>query len=278
MSDGTDSVSAAPVVKAARRRARFQAVKGALRTTLGLVFLALAAGFAVGMWDEVATAPGHYADVERRAGLLGRLAASSAHLLASFHHTPSLPDEPPSEVAIVNEEPRSHRAPSSRKQTPAGGNITEPEGQEPKTTDVDRKDPGEIQDPDVGTLHADDPAGDDDSSGDTERVPSIKIPRKTPRRLPTQGDMDAKSRRMLDKAHEYFETAWKHYQKTRPEAPNRDRGVAAREAIAYFKAARAEYEAVLKRDIPKPIQKKIEDRLVLLNRALFWTNKFSSPR
>ncbi len=281
MSEESLNASPGSRARAARRRALWRATKGALATILALTFIALAAGFAAGMWNEVASAPDHYAEVEGEPGQLGRLARRSARFMASFHQTSTL-QEPDRDIAQRSEgdRPEPARRPDrtdrrTEPDSPAPHTDTE-EDEEERDPPITRPDPSadrdEIEDPEVGTLDPGETA--EPEEPDDERPPEVDLSEDER----DETGLDPRSRRMLDQAHKTFRTGWAHYENTLPDAPNRNRREEATKAVEHFRRAREQYEAVRRRDIPQDMRARIDQRLGVVNSLIARTIKFSQPR
>ena len=113
---------------------------------------------------------------------------------------------------------------------------------------------------------------------DPEPVPLPQVgPDKTlpegPERPPTPG-LDTVTAELLEKADARYQTAWEYYLKSRPEAPAAGRRAATIEAAKCLKETQQLYLAVLARRVPGDLRKEIEERLVEVQRALYWSNKF----
>ena len=248
-------------------------MRTALLVIAALMFLAGGLGFAWGMWEEVALAPEEHAHLQPGDGmpLLDRWSVRAAAYVAGMQMEkrgttarglPGPESVPPDTGAQqdplvdpptpANAHPSHTEDPKQPRHGTVGDNNHEPK-HDPKLRKTDPE-------PKVR---------------DTGQPPPPVASQKLPPPVRVGRGLDAKSRQMLDKAHVTFTTAWKYYLKSRPEAPARERDAAARQAIRYFVAARKRYQAVLRRDISADMKTRIEARLVQLNRALFWTNKFS---
>lgn len=276
MSDESRNASPGSLARAARRRALWRATKGALATILALAFLALAAGFAAGMWSEVASAPEHYAEVEGEPGQLGRLARRSARFLASFHQTSAL-QEQARDIARLDENDRPEPVrrpdrPDRRTEPDTPPRTGAGEYDEPDITRPDPPDREEIEDPEIGTLDPGRTA--EPAEPDDDRLSDVDLSDNDT----DDTGLDPRSREMLDQAHATFRAGWAHYQNTLPEAPDRNRREEATRAVQHFRRAREQYEAVRRRDIPQDMRTRIDQRVALVNSLIARTVKFSQPR
>ncbi len=271
------STSAADVVRKARRRAKFQAVRSALAAIFGLMLLSAAGGFAWGMWEEVSASPQKYRAVYagKGASLLSAWSAKLARLIARMQ-----PDE--------KESPPERPPASSRPATVVASNPSKPgpsrtisTQREPPTTDpgLVLPDPDLPLDPDADIPEPSDPEPwrtEPKTTGDPPPLPPpARLTKETEPATKIPG-LDPRVAEALEKAHKSFDTAWKYHQKARPEAPPSGRDAANKMAIQYLKLAKQHYEAVLQQKIPADLRERIQSRLVDLNGLLYWSLKMSS--
>jgi hypothetical protein len=257
-------------VRKVRRRTRAQTVRRSLRVVFSLLFLAAAAGFGLGIWQEVESAPERYGRVEPETDspFFRVLAIKAARLAAA------LQEENPDRRAVWD-------IAGADDQPGTGGRISPPDRIPPANSRTPRG--TAVRKPEVPDFEPDltGPPGPGDVPGPPEdlpepppdlKPPSISQPPTLPR-LPRPKSDDARTRELLGKAHEAYDTAWKWYLKSRPEAPAGGRDAAGRQAIRYLKEARKHYHAVLERPISAHLKKRVEDRVVQINAMLYWTYK-----
>jgi hypothetical protein len=103
-----------------------------------------------------------------------------------------------------------------------------------------------------------------------------KLPETSPE--PDRDGLDKKSRELLERAHKAFDIGMQHHKKAMPNAPQAGRRAALSKTIQYLKEAKKCYEAVLNTRPSKEFQKRLENRLMDVNRILYWAYKHSSVR
>jgi len=271
------------IVRKARSRARFCAVRRAMTIILALTFLAAASGFCWGMWDEVSAAPQTYADVPCHSGVpfLERWSARAATIIVDLRGDIQ-GRKGINELAWgeVRSELEGEPTPGSRR-TPfrrPGPRTTRPPGQaadDPPDVPLPRY-PEQVADPAVDL----NPTHQGDNTGGTTTVkpdvahldPAHRKPVK-PVPVRTAPKLDKKTREMLTLANETCQRAWGYYRMAGPMAPAGGRDAAGRKAIKFFNLSKKRYEALLKRKLPGKLRKEIEDHFLAINRALYWTYK-----
>ncbi len=258
------SASANSIVRKARQRVKFRTVKWALGLIFSLMFFAAAGGFAWGMWDEVGTAPEKYAALKARddAEFASAWSVRAANYIAGLQTKGPGPDT--DTLARRDREP-FHRLP--KPDTPRTAPEVDPKHTEPV------KPPPEHTDP----KHTD-PVKPPPEHTDPKHTEPAKPPTQKPAPIAAEPRLDKTTNELLQKAHRAFDTAWKYHLKARPDAPSRGRDAANKKAIKYLEESRKYYLAVLKRKIPPDIRKRIENRVVPLQRMLYWAYKHSRIR
>jgi len=269
---GTEGPSGGGVVKRARFRAKVHTVRKAMGILGALMLLAGAGGFAHGMWDAVEADPERCRDLEFSGPSM--LAARWSVHAAAFIADLQLDEEPDPEQLV--------RSDYDRLPEPGRRGVRRP-SPDAKRTDREKRpdhDPTVTIDPDLDDpalrWPKDRPTG--DRTGDTSafKTPGSLRPKHTVR--PDARGLDKRTRQMLEAADQTFATACKYLEKAHPLAPAKGRDAANRTAIKHLRKAQGQYDAVLKRTLPKSLRDRLEVRITDVQRRLFWALRHSTIR
>ena len=270
MSDSPTPPPAESVLAAARRRARGRRVRTALLVIVALMFLAGGAGFAWGMWEEVARDPGLYAALETDVSMpaLTRWSVGAASRLARMQI----------ERAARRRQSRRNADPTARSMCPSTNDRT-PCGDADDAGTWRPPHPGAVNEREIEgpALVIDDPVHD---PGD------LTDPKHPNNQTPTTGNGNPakdpvwpkRTDRLRQKAQDAYRLADKYLKKGGPSAPASGRDAALRNALQHLKRARDLYTELDKRTADPKAKRAISLRIMDINRCIFWANRHRGVR